>query len=88
MFDTPEWRRTSKYDKSNIPRHANCSNKRCQQGGIDLQMQVMHYPADGKGYMSTYSCRGHEGTPNGRRVGDPCMNSFTVSVTKRKVPTG
>jgi hypothetical protein len=72
-----DWIKTSTYDKSNINRYERCLNPRCQQGGLDLQ-QVVSFYGDGE---HTFYCRGHEGTPKGRRVGDPCENVFKVTLS-------
>ena len=76
-----DWQRVTHYTKSTIPRYAKCANPRCQQGGLDLQHIVM-FASDGE---HEYYCDGHEGTPAGRRKGDPCENRFTVrlAVTRR-----
>jgi hypothetical protein len=80
-YSQHEWQRKSTYTKASIPRFARCLNPRCQQGGLDLQTFVIIH-SDG---TYTYPCSGHEGSPKGRRVGNPCMNSFTVTVKiKRK----
>ncbi|WP_157948980.1 hypothetical protein [Neorhizobium huautlense] len=83
MYSGSEASRTARYSKATVPRVARCLNPRCQQGGIDLQMQVMFAPKDGSEYRQTYSCNGHEGSPAGRRKGDPCMNTFDITITKR-----
>lgn len=75
-----EWIKKSIYTKDNIPRYARCINPRCQQGGLDLQ-QIVSYSPDGE---HTFYCRGHEGSPKGRRKGMPCENSFKVSLTTSK----
>jgi hypothetical protein len=82
MFVQQEHRRTATYSLHNIPRRVGCLNPKCQQGGFDLQMQVSFGDCvDRKLY-----CSGHEGTPAGRRKGDPCSNVFTVTVRTERVP--
>jgi hypothetical protein len=78
MYLREEWQRESRYTKSNIPRYLRCANPRCQQGGLDLQQIVNFWPSGEK----TFYCNGHEGTPKGRRKGDPCDNSFVVTLSK------
>ena len=77
-----DWQRISRFTKSDIPSHVRCANPRCQQGGLDLQNIVLLSP-DGE---HEFYCNGHEGTPAGRRKGDPCDNRFTVklAVTRTK----
>jgi len=80
-YTQKEWQRKSTYTKSTIPRFASCLNPKCQQGGLDLQ-NVATFSSDGE---HTYYCGGHEGSPKGRRKGNPCTNSFKVTVeVKRK----
>ena len=72
----------SRYTKADVPRHLRCVNSRCQQGGLDLQQIVNFFPAGEK----TFYCNGHEGTPAGRRKGDPCSNSFVITLVKEESP--
>lgn len=60
----------------NLTRHVRCLNPRCQEGGLDLQ-NIIRYSDSGE---KTIYCRGHEGTAKGRKVGDPCDNSFKVDL--------
>lgn len=66
--------RISQYTKSTIPRQVSCVNPRCQQGGIDLQSFVLSHSSG----EFNFFCDGHEGTPTGRRKGDPCDNNFKI----------
>ena len=72
------WQRESHYTLDSIPRYFRCANPRCQQGGLDLQQIVMFWPNGER----TLPCNGHEGSPAGRRNGNPCDNSFVVTVQK------
>jgi hypothetical protein len=72
--------RESRYTKDDIPRHLSCVNPRCQQGGLDLQKFVMVWS---DGHHNVW-CNGHEGTPKGRRKGDPCENRFDVTLTVKR----
>ncbi len=75
-----DWQRTSRFNKSNVPSHLGCANPRCQQGGLELQ-QIILFNADG---AYDFGCNGHEGTPGGRKIGDPCDNSFNLNLTVRR----
>lgn len=77
-YTREEWQRTSRYTKGDVPRYLRCANPRCQQGGLDLQQIVTFWPSGEK----TFPCSGHEGSPAGRRRGDPCDNSFVVTLVK------
>ena len=70
--------RQSHYSKDDVPRHLACANPRCQQGGLDL-LQIVNFWSSGEMKLP---CNGHEGTPKGRRHGDPCDNSFLVTLAK------
>jgi hypothetical protein len=67
------------YSKPSIPRVIPCPNPRCQQGGYDLTAIIitMEHERNTK-FSAHYSCNGHEGTPKGRRKGNPCMNSVEL----------
>jgi hypothetical protein len=81
-YTLESWQRETRFTMANISPHLACANPRCQQGGLDLQRLVLYQPS-GK---HTISCNGHEGSPQGRRQGDPCDNSFEVelSVTREE----
>lgn len=70
--------RESRYTLGDLPRHLGCVNPRCQQGGLDLQQVALFWP---EGERSA-PCNGHEGSPAGRRQGDPCDNTFLVELRK------
>ena len=67
------------FSDSSIPRVLSCPNPRCQQGGYDLTATILtlEHGQTAK-YQVNYSCNGHEGTPMGRRKGNPCMNSVAL----------
>ncbi|MEQ6335629.1 hypothetical protein [Sphingobium sp. MK2] len=77
-YTTKDWQRKSHYTLDNIQPFHRCANPRCQQGGLNLQHVVL-YQSNGE---HTMYCNGHEGTPAGRRKGDPCDNSFVVTLNK------
>lgn len=70
------WQRSGRYTKSNLPSHIRCANPRCQQGGLQTQ-QIVMFHSDGE---YDFSCNGHEGTPAGRRKGEPCDNRFKITL--------
>lgn len=78
MYANDDRRRKTRYTKSTVTRYLNCLNPRCRQGGLDLQQMVNFWPAG----QHRVSCGGHEGTPQGRRRGDPCDNVFIATLTK------
>lgn len=75
-----QWQRESHYTKSNIPKHEQCKNPRCRQGGLDLQ-EIVLFSSTGEYKIH---CGGHEGTPTGRHKGDRCGNWFTVTIEVEK----
>ena len=70
-----------RYSESSIPAMISCANPRCQQGGYDIQAIIdgVVYSQESS-YKETLHCNGHEGTPKGRRIGDPCMNYIKVNI--------
>lgn len=69
------------FTKSSIPSKITCSNPKCQQGGYELQWILTEVirKKDRK-YKSIFHCNGHEGTPKGRRIGDPCCNNIEIEI--------
>lgn len=59
-----------------------CSNPRCRQGGIDLRDQI-YFLVESRETRREFSCgcNGHEGSPKGRRKGDPCDNRFQIHIS-------
>ncbi|HZS10805.1 MAG TPA: hypothetical protein VFA38_01055 [Nitrospirales bacterium] len=59
-----------------------CSNRSCYGGGVSigdiLRLMVDNGRAE---YRVSEKCRGHKGSPQGRRQGPSCMHGFDVSVT-------
>jgi hypothetical protein len=70
-----------RYTKQSIPGHEKCVNPRCKQGGLNLQNIVSFEHLDGKDFY----CGGHEGSPQGRRKGTPCTNSFRITLSVEKL---
>lgn len=70
------WQREQRFSKADIPRNFTCANARCQQGGLDLQQIISFWPPG----QHTFHCNGHEGTPKGRRKGNPCDNRFELTL--------
>ena len=75
-----EYQREEHYTESNVPQVIRCSNPRCQQGGYDLMPYMLSISPDNPNYEGEIYCSGHEGTPKGRRKGDPCWNRLTFSI--------
>lgn len=70
--------RKARYTLDSIPKRLRCVNPRCQQGGLDLQ-EIVVFWSNGEHRLP---CNGHEGSPAGKRLGDPCDNSFVVILHK------
>lgn len=68
--------RKSVYTKASARVMHRCANSRCQQGGLNIQRLVM-FSAPGQ---HDIRCPGHDGSPQGRRMGDPCDNRFAVTL--------
>jgi hypothetical protein len=76
MHARHDWQRLSRFDETNFPTLVACLNARCQQGGLELE-NIIRFSIEG---TTRYGCRGHDGTPKGRRLGDPCDNYFDVDL--------
>jgi len=65
-----------------------CPNDRCRRGGFDFGTFLRNHTCGAKitDVDQSYPCNGDEGTPAGRRKGDPCMNSFKVKGTIKYKP--
>ena len=72
----PDRNHPATYTKANLRRRVECANPRCQQGGLDLQ-PIIDFQPNGE---HEFSCSGHEGSPGGRRKGQPCNNSFQITL--------
>jgi len=77
----PTDHRTSVFTEHNIPPTVSCRNLRCQQGGIELQ-QTIYFMVQNRETQKSLDgiCNGHEGTPKGRRIGNPCDNGYAVNI--------
>jgi len=71
------------YTESNIPTTINCRNPRCYGGGLDLDYLIRWSVVESRqtGFETTLPCRGHEGSPKGRKNCGPCDTHFKVKVT-------
>jgi hypothetical protein len=59
-----------------------CSNRRCQQGGYQIEHLIRSMIDQRQSQFSTtIHCDGHEGTPKGRRKGGPCLNYAKLTIT-------
>lgn len=77
------WQRVQNYTPDQPPPEiVACINPRCKQGGLDLRAFI--YTADGRTgpleLEETFHCHGREGSLKGRRIGDPCDNSFKATM--------
>lgn len=76
-----EWQRTQSFNQANLPSVIPCSNSRCQQGGFSLKTLIYFMIESKKTEKEeTIFCEGHEGSPKGRRKGDPCDNYIKLKV--------
>jgi len=76
------WQQEQTFSEHNLPSTIPCANPLCQQGGYDLNgilITITH--AKETEYKTTLYCGGHEGSPKGRRKGDPCSNSVDIELS-------
>lgn len=72
------------FNESNVPADIPCGNPRCRQGGFSMQRLIDFVVCSDKTeHEDTMHCEGQEGSPKGRRKGDPCMNYIKVKITLR-----
>jgi hypothetical protein len=75
------WQRDQRFADDGVPTRIDCGNKRCRRGGYDLS-GIVSSLAYTRHEHSEFSirCEGDEGSPGGRRRGDPCTNRLRVTV--------
>lgn len=75
--------RPLRYSSASATSSIPCPNDRCRRGGFDFGTFLRNYSYGSKitDVDKTFSCGGDEGSPAGRKKGDPCMNSFKVKGT-------
>ncbi|MEJ7637351.1 MAG: hypothetical protein WKF75_04995 [Singulisphaera sp.] len=72
------------FSEANVPAEIPCGNGHCRQGGFSMRCLIDYMVYGNKtDHEDTMHCRGHEGSPKGRRKGDPCMNYIKVKITLR-----
>ena len=79
------------YTKANPPgEFVDCSNSVCYGGGVSIGEILRSMIDQGRAEdQVSRGCRGHEGSPKGRRKYRSCMHSFDVKVTlKYKAKAG
>ncbi|MCE5309354.1 MAG: hypothetical protein LLG20_17070 [Acidobacteriales bacterium] len=78
--DMTEW--VEVYNEKSIPAILDCRNSRCFGGGPDLAYLVRWSVIEPKRteFETTMRCRGHLGSPRGRRNDGPCDTFFKVKV--------
>jgi hypothetical protein len=73
---------TSTYTKEYLVPSFECNNISCKQGGVSIERvlreMVRNKQAEREEIMS---CKGHEGSPKGRRIGRACMNHFEITIS-------
>lgn len=70
-----DWEQNISCSESSLPETIPCGNPRCQQGGYSLRaiLITITHSRDAE-FDGSMSCKGHEGTPKGRRKGNSCCN--------------
>ena len=77
-----KWQEVQTFTEHNLPPVIPCANPRCYQGGSDLSALLMTMTCGNETeYKMTLDCNGHEGTPKGRKRGDPCQNSIDIELS-------
>ena len=78
--DFKEYERT--YDLSNMPgEYLNCGSYDCKRGGYHIGSVIRTaYRNKDDNSSGVLKCPGDNGTPKGRRKGDPCGNSISYGL--------
>lgn len=74
--------KVTRYTRQTVVPHHHCSNPQCRRGGVDIQQLLFVHELTDLHWAGC--CSGDEGTPAGRRRGNPCENAFSVSLTWAK----
>jgi hypothetical protein len=71
--------RLTRYTETSLGEYADCSNRLCFNGGIDIGSMLREAVREQKTeFGGTGRCQGYEGSPGGRRKHRECMNYFKV----------
>lgn len=79
-----------KYSKGNFGQYINCSNTQCYNGGFSIGDAIgsLYFKklTEGEGEAD---CQGYEGSPKGKRKGDPCEHKFRykINIVYKKEPS-
>lgn len=69
------------FNEFSLPVKMQCSNPKCQQGGYKLEWIIDSLIRGNEvNHPKIFHCQGHEGTPKGRKIGEPCCNYIDISV--------
>lgn len=83
FHSVPGWRKTVIFTPQHPPPEMlSCVNPRCQQGGLSLRAYIYtaEHRTDAWTFEDILSCNGHEGSPQGRRVGRLCDVAWKVKM--------
>jgi hypothetical protein len=70
--------------KEDVPEYVDCSNSLCYAGGVSVGAVIRELVRTGGTEAAVGNiCRGHEGSPKGRRIYQKCVNHFKTKVTIR-----
>jgi len=74
------------FEKENLPGRINCSNPRCQEGGVSINELIKDAIKERKEFAEAKKkCSGYEGSPKGRIKRKSCIHAFEVTVHIRYV---
>jgi hypothetical protein len=70
------------YTKEDLAPSTSCNNISCKQGGFSIQSVIREMVREKQTTLNTtIGCKGHEGSPKGRRRGRACMNHAELDIT-------
>jgi hypothetical protein len=78
----PHQKRSGSFSKENLVPSMPCSNVSCKQGGFSLEPVIRNMVRNKQTTLEeTVGCKGHEGSPKGRRRGRDCMNHVELKIS-------
>lgn len=73
--------RSTFLDEFTAEEFLDCGNPRCYRGGFRLGRILRRMVTSGEAeWAGTAFCRGHEGSPNGKRLDRPCDRHLSIKI--------
>lgn len=77
----PYQKSSGTYTKETLVPKRDCNNISCKQGGFSIESVIRKMVLIKQTKLETaIGCKGHEGSPKGRRRGRDCMNHLELNI--------